>query len=87
MSPKQRLTQAIAELPESLTIEEAVERLYLAFKLKQAHGRDRPVEKDAPGATRDLAAILDIARHCSSLPDIDLRCPEEIVGYDERGKF
>lgn len=36
MSTKQRLAQAIAELPDSVSIEEAVERLYRAFKLKQA---------------------------------------------------
>lgn len=36
MSVKQKLHAAVEALPESLTIEEAVERLYRAFKLKQA---------------------------------------------------
>jgi antitoxin VapB len=26
-----------------------------------------------------------IARHCASLPRLDLRTPDEILGYDERG--
>jgi antitoxin VapB len=29
--------------------------------------------------------ILQIASRCSSLPDLNDRSPEEILGYDERG--
>ena len=29
--------------------------------------------------------LLAIARHCASLPDIDTRSPDEILGYDEHG--
>ena len=36
MSTKQRLASALAELPDSLSLEEAIERLYRAVKLKQA---------------------------------------------------
>ena len=36
MSIKQAIQQAVDELPESVTLEEAFERLYRAFKLKQA---------------------------------------------------
>jgi hypothetical protein len=36
MSIKQSLHQAVEALPESVTLEEAFERLYSAFKLKQA---------------------------------------------------
>lgn len=36
MSIKQSLRQAIEALPESVTLEEAFERLYTAFKMKQA---------------------------------------------------
>jgi antitoxin VapB len=33
-----------------------------------------------------LADELDeIARHCSRLPVLDSRTPDEIIGYDERG--
>ena len=34
---------------------------------------------------RTVAEIADIAEHCSSLPVLDPRSPEEILGYDERG--
>ena len=37
-------------------------------------------------AGRNLSAELDeIARHCASLPIIDNREPDEILGYDEHG--
>jgi hypothetical protein len=36
MSAKEQLAEAIAALPDSISVEEAVERLYRAFKLKQA---------------------------------------------------
>ncbi len=29
--------------------------------------------------------LLKIARHCASLPVLDDRSPEEILGYDEQG--
>jgi len=31
--------------------------------------------------------ILAIGRRCAALPDLDLRSPEEIVGYDQHGAF
>lgn len=43
--------------------------------------RDR---KTAP-LTRD--AILEISERCSTLPDLDTRTADEILGYDERGGF
>jgi len=37
-------------------------------------------------AGRSLAdEILEIGRRCASLPDLDTRSPEEILGYDEHG--
>ncbi len=30
--------------------------------------------------------IMKISRECSSLPDLDSRSPEEILGYDEKGR-
>lgn len=36
--------------------------------------------------TTDLfEEIMRISKRCSSLPDLDTRLPEEILGYDERG--
>lgn len=31
------------------------------------------------------AELLDLGAHCASLPDFDVRPPEEILGYDENG--
>lgn len=31
--------------------------------------------------------LMVISRRCSSLPDLDTRNAEEIVGYDEKGAF
>ncbi len=43
-------------------------------KLKQRRG------------SRSLAAdLIEIARHCASLPVLDDRSPDEIIGYDENG--
>lgn len=47
--------------------------------LTRARGR-----KTAP-SVQD--AILEIAARCSSLPDVDSRTVEEILGYDEGGAF
>ena len=38
MSVKEQLAVAVTELPENLTLEEAIARLYRAFKLKQTRG-------------------------------------------------
>jgi len=36
----------------------------------------------------DLAAtLMAISRRCSSLPDLDTRSGDEILGYDETGAF
>jgi antitoxin VapB len=32
-------------------------------------------------------AMLEIARHCAALPDLDPRTPDEIIGYDENGMW
>jgi predicted transcriptional regulator len=39
MSIKQQFHAAVEALPDSVSVEEAFERLYQAFKLKQAHER------------------------------------------------
>ena len=48
--------------------------------------RDRLVKARRRRADRALRAELDeIARHCASLPTVDNREPEDILGYDEHG--
>lgn len=40
------------------------------------------------GEPGDLAARMRvIGEHCASLPDLDTRTPDEIVGYDETGMW
>jgi antitoxin VapB len=36
-------------------------------------------------AARTLQAIMEISRRCSTLPDLDDRSPDEILGYNEMG--
>jgi hypothetical protein len=58
MSTKQRLAEAIAELPDSLSIEEAVERLYRAFKAKQIREASAPApRRRRAGSARGLIRI------------------------------
>ncbi|MDJ0863239.1 MAG: type II toxin-antitoxin system VapB family antitoxin [Gammaproteobacteria bacterium] len=48
--------------------------------------RDRLERVRRRRAGRRLADELDeIARHCASLPVLDDRSPDEILGYDNRG--
>ena len=34
-----------------------------------------------------VESIMEIARRCSSLPDLDLRSADEILDYDESGTY
>ena len=48
--------------------------------------RDRLSRLRRERVRRSLADELDeIARHCASLPLLDSRAPDEILGYDEHG--
>ena len=66
--------QLAAETGESLT--EAVQRS-LAERLERLKGR-----RSAPDL---VEALLAISARCSSLPDLDDREAEDILGYDEIG--
>lgn len=68
--------QVAAEAGESLT--EAVIHS-LEERLERLKGR-----RSAPDLAETLMAI---SRRCSSLPDLDPRDAEEILGYDENGAF
>jgi antitoxin VapB len=68
--------QVAAETGESLT--DAVIHS-LEERLERLKGR-----RSAPDLAETLMAI---SRRCSSLPDLDPRDPEEILGYDETGSF
>jgi len=71
-----RLAREVAALTgESLT--EAV-RTALAERLE----RERLKRGRAPDLARRLAAIAD---RCASLPDLDTRDSDDIIGYDRNG--
>lgn len=85
-------------MTESLRLESAdTERYYATFALHVVkiamalNIRNRTAEQIATTLTerragRDLCAELDeIARHCASLPVVDDREPDDILGYDEHG--
>jgi hypothetical protein len=45
-------------------------------------------ERPRRGQPSDLSARLrEIGEHCASLPDVDARTSDEIVGYDETGMW
>jgi antitoxin VapB len=51
---------------------------------RAAEERLQRVRRDQEG--RRLAdEILEIGRRCASLPDVDMRTADEILGYDEHG--
>ncbi len=51
----------------------------LAERLERLRGR-----RAAPSI---FEAIMGISRHCSSLPELDPRSPDEILGYSRNGNF
>jgi antitoxin VapB len=71
-----RLARAVAALTGE-TLTDAV-RVALAERLE----RERLRRGDNVGLADRLLAI---GRHCASLPDLDPRGPDEIIGYDENG--
>jgi antitoxin VapB len=73
----ERLARQLAdETGESLT--DAIIHS-LEERLERLKGR-----RSAPDLAEALAAI---SRRCSSLPDLDTRSTDEILGYDEKGAF
>jgi hypothetical protein len=44
-------------------------------------------DKETDRLAREVAALMEIGRHCAALPDVDTRSPDEIVGYDEAGMW
>jgi antitoxin VapB len=72
-------TEKLAEALAKLTGETKTEAVTQAL-------RDRLARLRRERSRRRLADELDeIARHCSQLPVLDSRTPDEILGYDENG--
>lgn len=59
MSVKQSLRQAVDDLPESVTLEEAFQRLYAAFRMKQARDQGQR-----------MAAVLEELAQTGAVKDI-----------------
>ncbi|MCY4454219.1 MAG: type II toxin-antitoxin system VapB family antitoxin [Immundisolibacterales bacterium] len=76
---RNRRTEELAEALARLTGESKTEAVTRAL-----HDRLERVRRERSG--RSLARELDdIARHCASLPVLDDRDEDDILGYDERG--
>ncbi len=72
-------TEKLADALAKLTGETKTEAVTQAL-------RDRLARLRRERSRRRLADELDaIALHCASLPVLDTRSAEEIIGYDERG--
>ncbi|GAH80212.1 unnamed protein product [marine sediment metagenome] len=53
--------------------------LALSERLERVRGR-----RTVPDT---FEVIMEVSRRCSSLPDLDTRTPEEILGYEDTGVF
>ena len=72
-------TEELADRLAKLTGETKTRAVTLAL-------RDRLEKERRKRSCRRLATELDeIALHCASLPILDDRAPEEIMGYDDSG--
>jgi len=45
----------------------------------------KPVNPTEPTPEERLSAMMEISRYCASLPELDPRSANEIIGYDENG--
>jgi antitoxin VapB len=68
--------EVAAQTGEGLT--EAIQHA-LEERLERLKGR-----RSAPDL---FETLLSISRRCKSLPDLDVRSADEILGYDEAGAF
>lgn len=71
-----RLARALAKRTGE-TITEAVVRA-----LRERLARE---EQPPPDLEEQVQEVLEIARHFRTLPVLDARSPDEILGYDEHG--
>jgi antitoxin VapB len=79
MSIRNPRTEALAREVSELTGETLTEAVTeaLAERLERLRGRRTPADL--------CQEILAISGRCRALPDVDLRSPDEILGYDEHG--
>jgi len=74
-------THAIARELAQVTGESITQAVHIAILERLRRVRTRRIIQ-----TRSLADTLDeIALRCAALPDVDIRSPDDIIGYDEHG--
>jgi antitoxin VapB len=79
LSIKDSETDALVRQLATLTGESITEAVFVSVKERL----ERLKSKNSPYS---LAQELDaIAQRCASLPVLDSRSPEELIGYDEQG--
>jgi len=72
-------TEKLAEAVAAMTGESKTQAVTQALKARLETLKRRK-------SRRNVATRLDeIAQHCASLPVLDLRSPDEILGYDDHG--
>jgi antitoxin VapB len=82
LSLKDKETDRLAREVAALT----GETLTVAIRKALAERLER--ERLRRGQSSCLAdRLMEIGTHCSALPDVDTRSPDEIIGYDETGMW
>ncbi len=80
LSLKDKETDSLARQVARLTGETLTEAVRTSLRERLRH------EKLKRGEGPDLAKELqEIANHCATLPELDGRTADEILGYDENG--
>jgi antitoxin VapB len=82
LSLKDKETDRLAREVAALT----GETLTVAIRKALAERLER--ERLRRGQSIGLAdRLMEIGRHCSALPDVDTRSPDEIIGHNETGMW
>jgi antitoxin VapB len=79
LSIRNKKTEELARQVAKTTGESLTEAIQHALEDRLARLRGKRTEQDL------AKQILDIARRCGSLPDLDTRPAEEILGYRQDG--
>lgn len=80
LSIKDEEADRLARKIASLTGETLTQAVIIALRQRLAR-EERAHEED----TVTLEYLMEIAHHCASLPELDPRTADEIIGYDENG--
>jgi antitoxin VapB len=80
LSLKDKETDRLARAVAALTGETVTDAIRVALSERLQRERLRRGE-----GTNLAEQLMEIGRHCATLPDLDPRSPDEIVGYDETG--